>query len=209
MSEQKIPNIDRFLAYCDQIKLPAKSPVFRDGDASNSLFYVKKGTVVVMMLDHNDNNMIIGYLSEGDFFGELGIYDSNESTRSATVLTRTNCELGEMRYERFLELARIYPNIMRELDYQIADRLRVTTQRVIDLASLDVAGRIANCLLDLCRLPSSSQVETGVKIKVSRQDVAKIVGCTRETVGRVLQEMHDAGKIDSQGMTQIIFGATK
>ena len=209
MTDLPLPNIERFLAYAKVIKLKAKATVFDTGEASNSIFYIKKGTVVVIMKDHNGNDMIIDYLSEGEFFGELGIYDIRESKRSATVIVRTACELGEMRYERFLELVKIYPNLMRELDFQVATRLKETTRRVIDLSSLDVSGRITNCLLDLCKLPSAVQVENGVKIKVSRKDVAKIVGCTRETVGRVLQDMQEQGKIESSGMTQIIIGAKK
>ena len=208
-SKHSIPNIERYLAYSKQVKLPAKARVFSKGDDSDSLFYVISGTLSVLAEDHSGREMIIAYLTEGDFFGELGIYDASESIRSAAVVVRTKCELGEMSYKRFLELARIYPSVMQALDSQVAARLKTTTQRVLDLASLTAPARIANCLLDLCKLPDAEQLEDGVKIKISRQDVARIVGCSRELAGKILQDMVDAGTIYSKGMTFIIFGAKK
>jgi len=180
------------------------------GDASDSLFYIIEGTLVVTANDDTGREMILAYLSEGEFFGELGVYDEGEQKpRSATVKTRTNCVIGQMEYPRFHELAKIYPSLMKALDTQVANRLRNTTKKVMDLAFLDVTGRVASCLLDLCRLPEATQVEDGVKIKISRQEIARIVGCSREMAGRILKDMQDMGLIKAHGMTVVLLGASK
>ncbi len=80
---------------------------------------------------------------------------------------------------------------------------------MLDLAFLEVTGRVASCLLDLCKLPEAVEVEDGVQLKISRQEIARIVGCSREMAGRILKDMQDMGLIHAQGMTVVLLGATK
>lgn len=209
MQPNTIPNIERYLAYCKTLKVSAKSDIYVAADIADSLFFIVEGTVAQMMEDSSGKEMIVGYLNPGSFFGELGIYDNAASCRGARAVARSDCELGEMRYERFLELTRIYPSLMRELDSQIISRLKHTTQKMLDMASLDAPGRIARCLCELCELPQAEQLDEGVKIKVSRQEISKIVGCTRESVGRIIQTMHDEGLLESKGMTMIVYDQIK
>ena len=207
--KREIPNIDRYLSYCETNKYPAKSTIISAGDAGDTLYYIIKGTITVLVEDDNGREIILTYLSEGEFFGELGIYSEDKQTRSACVRARTECEVGELSYKRFHELAKIYPSLMQALDAQVADRLRMTTRKVLDLAFLDVTGRVASCLLDLCRLAEAIEVEDGVQIKVSRQEIARIVGCSREMAGRIMKDMQDMGLIEAHGMTVVVFGASK
>lgn len=204
-----IPNIDRYLAYCEQKRYPAKSTIIHAGEIGDTLYYIVSGTLTVLVEDESGREMILAYLSEGEFFGELGIYDEQDRTRSAFVKARTDCEVGELSYKRFLELAKIYPSLMHAVDGQVAERLRTTTRKVLDLAFLDVTGRVASCLLDLCTLPEAIETEDGVKIKISRQEIARIVGCSREMAGRILKDMQDMGLIEAHGMTVVIYGAKK
>ena len=206
---REIPNIDRYLSYCEVVKHPAKKTIISTGDDGQTLYYIIKGTITVLVEDDNGREIILAYLSEGDFFGELGIYSEDKKARTACVKARTDCEVGELSYQRFHELAKIYPSLMQALDSQVADRLRTTTRKVLDLAFLDVTGRVASCLLDLCRLPEAIEVDNGVQIKVSRQEIARIVGCSREMAGRILKDMQDMGLLEAHGMTVVLFGATK
>lgn len=205
----EIEYIDRYLAYCDNRKIPPKTTVIKAGDAGDCLYYIISGTMTVTVEDENGREMILAYLSEGEFFGELGIYENQVQERSATVRARTDCTIGQMDYKRFHELAKIYPSLMKAVDSQVAARLRTTTRKVLDLAFLDVTGRVASCLLDLCKLPEAIQVEDGVQIKISRQEIARIVGCSREMAGRILKDMQDIGLIRAHGMTVVLQGATK
>tara|TARA_R110002073_G_scaffold81788_4_gene195963 strand:+ start:526 stop:1197 length:672 start_codon:yes stop_codon:yes gene_type:complete len=208
-NRKEIEYIDRYLAYCETKSVPAKTAVIEAGGVSDSLFYILEGTLTVSVTDESGREMILAYLSEGEFFGELGVYDDGQQQRSASVRTRTNCVIGQMDYQRFHELAKIYPSLMKALDAQVASRLRTTTKKVLDLAFLDVTGRVASCLLDLCKLPEAVEVEDGVQLKISRQEIARIVGCSREMAGRILKDMQDMGLIHAQGMTVVLLGATK
>lgn len=208
-ARKEIEYIDRYLAYCETLEIPAKTSVIEAGDISDSLYYILEGTLTVTVEDSEGREMILAYLSEGEFFGELGIYEEEQQSRSANVRARTNCVVGKMGYKRFHELAKIYPSLMKALDAQVANRLRSTTQKVLDLAFLDVTGRVASCLLDLCKLPEAIAVEDGVQIKISRQEIARIVGCSREMAGRILKDMQNMGLISAHGMTVVLHGATK
>ena len=179
--------------------------MFKEGEASDSLFYIISGSVTVLKRDHNDKEVVIDYLSAGDFFGELGIYSDKGFYRNNDVITKTGTLLGEMRYDRFLELARIYPSILKELDSQMAERLETMSQRVLSLALHDAPERVLNCLYELCKLPDAIQVEGGTQIKISRMEISKIVGCTRESVGRILQDIESRGLVSSKGHTFVIY----
>ena len=198
-----------FLEHCQRRRYPAKSTIIFAGEKGESLYYIIRGTVTVVIEDDERREMIIAHINDGEFFGELGIYSEEEQTRSACIKARTDCEVGELSYKRFHELAKIYPSLMQALDAQIADRLRTTTRKVLNLAFLDVTGRVASCLLDLCKLQEAVQMDDGVQIKVSRQEIARIVGCSREMAGRILKDMEDMGLIEAHGMTVLVYGASK
>jgi CRP/FNR family cyclic AMP-dependent transcriptional regulator len=88
----------------------------------------------------------------------------------------------------------------------MADRLRDTSRKVIDLAFVDVSGRIAHTLLELARQPDAMTHPEGMQIRITRQELAKIVGCSREMAGRVLKELEERGLISAHGKTIVVFG---
>ena len=96
--------------------------------------------------------------------------------------------------------------MLYELATQLADRLDKTTQKVGDLAFLDVTGRVARTLLDLCNEPDAITHPDGMQIKITRQEIGRIVGCSREMVGRVLKTLEDQGLVSVKGKTMVVFG---
>jgi CRP/FNR family cyclic AMP-dependent transcriptional regulator len=88
----------------------------------------------------------------------------------------------------------------------MASRLQVTSQKVGDLAFLDVTGRIAQTLLNLAKQPDAMTHPDGMQIKITRQDLGKIANCSREMVGRILKDMQNQGLIKVSGKTIVVFG---
>ena len=88
----------------------------------------------------------------------------------------------------------------------MAERMRRTTQKVSDLAFLDVTGRVARTLLDLTRQPDAMTHPDGMQIKITRQEIGRIVGCSREMVGRVLKTLVDQGLVSVKGKTMVVYG---
>ncbi len=199
------PSIDRFLEHCHRRRYPAKSVIIYAGDAPDALYYIVSGSVSVLIEDENGHEIVLAYLNKGDFFGEMGLF-GEDTTRSAWVRTRTECELAEISYAKFRQLAKEDPEILFALATQMAARLRTTSRKVSDLAFLDVTGRVARTLLDLCKQPDAMTHPDGMQIRITRQEIGRIVGCSREMVGRVLKTLEEQGLITARGKTIVVFG---
>ncbi len=199
--------IDRFLAACHVRHFPAKSVVIHAGDKPDTLYFIIDGSVAVVIEDEEGNEIVLSYLNRGEFFGEMGMF-IEDARRSAWVRTRTEAEIAEMHYARFKQLADENPDLLFQLASQLAARLGRTTRKVGDLAFLDVTGRIARTLLDLCHEPDAMTHPDGMQIRISRQEIGRIVGCSREMAGRVLKALEEQGLLAVSGKTIIVLGAT-
>ncbi|HLA30811.1 cAMP-activated global transcriptional regulator CRP [Pseudomonas sp.] len=204
----KIKNLDKLLAHCHRRRYTAKSTIIYAGDRCETLFFIVKGSVTILIEDDDGREMIIAYLNAGDFFGEMGLFekDGTEKERSAWVRAKTECEVAELSYIKFRELTQQDPDILYALGSQMAERLRNTTRKVGDLAFLDVTGRVARTLLDLCKQPDAMTHPDGMQIKITRQEIGRIVGCSREMVGRVLKALEEQGLVNVKGKTMVVFG---
>jgi CRP/FNR family cyclic AMP-dependent transcriptional regulator len=198
-------NVDDFLVHCHRRRYPAKSTIIYAGDKSNSLYYIVKGSVTVLIEDDEGREMIVAYLNDGDFFGEMGFFDDKDS-RSAWIRAKSECEVAEISYPKFQELTLAHPEFMFALGSQMARRLRATTKKVGDLAFLDVTGRVARTLLELCKEPDAMTHPDGMQIKITRQEIGRIVGCSREMVGRVLKTLEEQGLVMVKGKTMVVYG---
>ncbi|GGH97117.1 cAMP-activated global transcriptional regulator CRP [Pseudomonas fluvialis] len=204
----KIKNLDKILAHCQRRRYTAKSTIIYAGDRCDSLFFIIKGSVTILIEDDEGREMIIGYLNAGDFFGEMGLFDKEgqEQERSAWVRAKSECEVAEISYSKFRDITLQDPDILLTLGSQMAERLRKTTRKVGDLAFLDVTGRVARTLLDLCKQPDAMTHPDGMQIKITRQEIGRIVGCSREMVGRVLKSLEEQGLVHVKGKTMVVFG---
>lgn len=199
-------SIDRFLEHCHRRRYPAKSVIIYAGDQPDVLYYIVDGSVTVLIEDEDGHEIVLAYLNPGDFFGEMGLF-GEDSNRSAWVRTRTQCELAEISYSRYRQVAEEDPGILFALAGQMATRLRNTSRKVSDLAFLDVTGRVARTLLDLCKQPDAMTHPDGMQIRITRQEIGRIVGCSREMAGRVLKSLGEQGHISVKGKTIVVFGA--
>ena len=159
-----IPAINRFLSYCRVRTVPSKTVLIHAGDLPDVLYYVISGSVEVMIEDEEGNEMVLAYLNKGQFFGEMGLF-YEQPTRSAWVRTRSACELAEMTYPRFRQVATESPGLIFELATQLATRLDRTNRKLGDLAFVDVTGRVAHAIMDLCGEPDAMTHPEGMQIK--------------------------------------------
>ena len=201
-----VPAINRFLSYCRIRSLPSKTVIIHAGDLPDVLYYVISGSVEVMIEDEEGNEMVLAYLNKGQFFGEMGLFH-DQPTRSAWVRSRQQCEVAEMTYPRFRQLASESPGLVFELATQLASRLDRTNRKLGDLAFVDVTGRVAHTIMDLCSEPDAMTHPEGMQIKVSRQEISRLVGCSREMAGRVLKALEEQGLLRASGKTVVVYGA--
>ncbi len=197
--------LDNFLRHCQTCNYEANTTIIHAGDESETLYYIIAGSVSVVIEDDEANEIVLAYLNKGDFFGEMSLFDE-ESKRSAWVTARTPCDLAKIHSSQFVEVAQEVPGILFHLSSQLANRLRDTSRKVSNLAFMDVAGRVARTLLDLAREPDAITHPDGMQIKITRQEISKIVGCSREMAGRVIKTLEEDDLITAHGKTIVVFG---
>ena len=198
-------SINKFLAHCHRRRYPAKSTIIYAGDKADVLYYIVKGSVSVLVEGESDQKeMIIAYLNAGEFFGEMGLFE--RGIRSAWIIAKTDCEISEITYSKFTTLYNDNPDFLFAITQQMASRLRETTQKASDLAFLDVTGRVASALIDLAKQPDAMSHPDGMQIKITRQEIGRIVVCSREMVGRVLKDLESRGLISVSGKTIVVYG---
>lgn len=205
IKDKSDPALQRFLQHCHRKHYPARATIIHEGDIPDTLYYIIDGSVSVLIEDDDGREIVLTYLNPGDFFGEMGLFEEDIS-RSAWVVARTSCEMAEINYDQFRTLAMDDAAIIFKLATQMATRLRKTSRKVSELAFLDVTGRVAHTLLELAREPDAMTHPDGMQIRITRQEIARIVGCSREMVGRVLKELEEEGLITAHGKTIVIFG---
>ncbi len=200
------PTLEWFVSHCHRRKYPAKSTIIYAGDKPDTLYLIIEGAVSVLIEDNDGRELVLAYLNPGDFFGEMGLFDGQD-VRSAWVRAKGECEVAEVSYARFQQLGRENPDLLLKLAGQMSVRLRATSRKVSDLAFLDVTGRVARTLLELCKQPDAMTHPEGMQIKITRQELGRLVGCSREMVGRVLKSLEEQGLITAKGKTMVIRGA--
>jgi len=200
-----IKDLDNFLAHCQRRQHARQRTLIYSGDECNTLYYIIEGSVSVLLEDEDGKEVVVAYLNPGDFFGEMGLFDSAYA-RSAWCRTRTACEIAEISYDNFNQYTRQHPEIIFVIGRQMANRLRNTTRKVGDLAFYDVTGRIARTLIELSTQPDAMSHPDGMQIKITRQELGRLVNCSREMAGRVLKTLEEQELIAVRGKTIVVFG---
>lgn len=206
-------SLGRFLDHCHRRRYPARSEIFRPGDDGSTLYYVVSGSLAVVTEDENGRELILGYINQGDFIGEMGLFVEPQR-REVVTRSRTACELAEISYERLWQvldgpLKADCAKVLFAVGAQLTRRLLQTNRKVSRLAFLDVTGRVARQLLDLTQEPEAVVHSKGMQVRVSRQELSRLVGCSREMVGRVLKQLHEAEKLIVRGKSIVVIGATR
>jgi CRP/FNR family cyclic AMP-dependent transcriptional regulator len=167
--------------------------VVEQGRKSNALFILLNGRARVLTSDSRGREVILAVLEAGDYVGEMSLID-NEA-HSATVRCEVQTDmliLGRAEFARCLpENSSLSYAIMRGLVH----RLRAADRQIESLALLDVYGRVARSLLDMSEMEGEQRI---IRNKVSRQDLAKVVGASREMVSRVMKDLESRGMVQTQ-----------
>lgn len=165
--------------------------VVNEGDDGSSLFVVQSGALKAYLTDNIGREVTLSLLDPGDYFGELALLD--DAPRSASVIALTRSEVLQIPRAAFLALIEAHPACMQIVVRNLVGRIRKLTESVRSLALVDVFGRIA-------RVFESLAVETdGVGIidrRLTQQDLANMVGASREMVNRILRDMVSGGYVE-------------
>ena len=208
---QKNEALEQLLRHCHRRRYASKTAIIKPGDAGEILYFIAEGSVAVRVFNEEaGHEIVLAYLNKGDFIGEVGVFLGN-MVRDVTVVTKEPTQLAEIGYVRLQQLLR---NELREyavdlltlFGKQLSHRLLTTSRKVSNMAFLDATGRIEQTLKDLCKQPDAMTHPEGHQIRVTRQEIGRIVGCSREMAGKILKTLEEQGQISVSGKTIVVFG---
>ena len=187
--------IDAILAHATVARQAEGDQIFAKGDPGNSMMAVLKGRVVISAPSPDGRQVVLTVMREGDVFGEIALLDGNERTADATAAI--DCELLVVPRRSLLALLERRPDLCIDLLIVLCERLRRTNEQVEDLAFLDLEARIAKVLVRLTE-ESGGEDRSSTKpvgVKISQRALGELVGGSRESVNKHLQDWKRSGII--------------
>jgi len=182
----------RELARLGEVRKYRKGSVLvHEGDAGETLFVVMEGRVKVYAADASGREIIFGVVAAGDYFGEMTL---DGGPRSASVMTLQPCVCAVVRRESLLAFIAREPDFALALLKRVIRRARSATVSAKNFVFIDVYGRLTHFLHE------NTKVETDgtavMKERLTHQDLADRLGCSREMVSRILKDLENGGYID-------------
>ena len=181
-----------------------KENVLQPGEPDCRIHLVVDGVVTLHTYTENGRQIINDYLGRGFFFGETALTEPEGADFWAN--SKGGCTIASISKERFVEVGMAYPLLLRLLTNQLIDRLHSADHKACDLAFLDVSGRVSNALQQLAKGPCAITHPDGMQIRMTRQEIGLIVGCSREMVGRAIKVLAEQGVIEVNGKNIVVRG---
>ena len=163
--------------------------IVEQGKKSNALFVILTGRARVVMTDRRSREVILAVLQPGDYVGEISLIDGK--SHSANVQAEVQSDLLVLGQVEFNQCLSENQSIANAVIKGLAQRLRKADEQISALALMDVYDRVANVLESLSEPDGHGQMV--IREKTSRQDIAKMVGASREMVSRVMRDFEDQG----------------
>jgi len=171
--------------------------IMRDGSPGQELMIILNGGVRVFRVGDRAKEITLAHLNAGDFFGEIALLTG--SLRTANIIAMSRTALLELSYADFLTHIERFSGLPLALAASLADRLRLASGRIADIALLDVPHRLLRTLEKMAvPMPGSSQLY--IPRRPTHQELADMVGSSREVVSRCLKmlEIHSQIKVEGR-----------
>jgi CRP/FNR family transcriptional regulator len=182
--------------------------VFREGDPGDRLFVVLDGKVKISRAAADGRENLLAVLGSGEMFGELSLFDPGPRTASVSAITDST--LASLDHDDLRPLLSERPGVAVELLQALAQRLRRTNEAMADLVFTDVPGRVAKALLDLSDKFGMPEAE-GIRVRhdLTQEELAQLVGASRETVNKALSEFAHRGWLRIEGRSVVLLDSER
>lgn len=192
------------LASCLQpIDFAKDAVIFSQSDQGDALYVLESGRVKVVLYGESGREVILTIFRDGDFFGEMSLLDGQP--RSANIIALEPTRVLKLSRDDFVQHLETHPATALKVLAEMCLRLRRADEIIGNLALLDVYGRLARILIDLGKRQGIHKDE-GIVIKErpTQQELASMIGTSRETVSRVLNEYQRRGFLTIQGKSIVL-----
>ena len=190
-------------ANMDSVKIAKGSVLFAEGDEGDHLYVIVEGKLKLGTSSGDGRENLLSILGPGEMFGELSLFDPGPRTSTATAVT--DAKLLSLGQEKLLPWLATNPNVSLQLLARLAQRLRRTNEAVGDLVFSDVPGRVAKALIDLGER-FGKQTDEGLFVHhdLTQEELAQLVGASRETVNKALADFAGRGWLKLDGRAVLI-----
>ena len=185
--------IGQLLSCVQHRSYPRNSFILRAGEETDALYIILSGRVKLLIPDEEGHEVILSIMGAHEFFGEMGLFD--DQTRSASAETLEACEMLRVSKAGFTALLKDNFELAILIIRNLVRRMREADRKIESLALIDVYGRVARLLIDLAQNVDGNWV---VERAPAKQEIARMIGASREMVSRVVKDLHQKGLIRSE-----------
>ena len=187
----------------DTVKIAKGSILFKEGDDGEHLYVIVDGKLKLGTSSGDGRENLLSILGPGEMFGELSLFDPGPRTSTATAVT--DAKLLSLSHERVIPWLKQNPEVSLQLLTRLSQRLRRTNEAVGDLVFSDVPGRVAKALIDLGdRFGKTTPEGLLVNHDLTQEELAQLVGASRETVNKALADFAGRGWLKLDGRSVLI-----
>jgi CRP/FNR family cyclic AMP-dependent transcriptional regulator len=172
---------------------PRNAFILRAGEETDALYIILSGRVKVLIPDEEGHEVILSVMGSHEFFGEMGLLD--DLSRSASVETLESCETLRLSKAGFTSLLKDNFELAMAIIRNLVRRLREADRKIESLALIDVYGRVARLLIDMAQNVDGKWV---VEHAPAKQEIARMIGASREMVSRVVKDLQGKGLIRAE-----------
>jgi CRP-like cAMP-binding protein len=190
--------LDTLAAVAEPRRFEARQIIIEQGSRGTEMYALWHGKLKVARNTDDGREVTLAILEAGDVFGELAMLDGG--ARTATVETLEACELLILRRNDVIGFLENHPKVMRQLIQELCARLRSVDEKVQDTLFLPLAPRLGKALKALAEQHGDAS-GNGIRIdlKLTQQEIANLVGASRESVNKQLNAWQEAGMVQMEG----------
>lgn len=190
-------------ASMENVRLNKGAVLFSEGDEGDHLYVIVEGKLKLGTSSGDGRENLLSVLGPGEMFGELSLFDPGPRTATATAVT--DVRLLSLGHDKVGPWIMQNPQVSLELLARLAQRLRRTNEVVGDLVFSDVPGRVAKALIDLGeRFGKETNEGLYVNHDLTQEELAQLVGASRETVNKALADFAGRNWIRLDGRAVLV-----
>ncbi|PAU70219.1 Crp/Fnr family transcriptional regulator [Bifidobacterium italicum] len=181
--------------------------IFREGDTDQRMYVIESGRVKLTRKSIDDRVQLLSIQARGEVLGEIPVFDPDGGPRTASAIAMMNdTRLVWLEHDALFRWLDKYPRVAVDMLQVLAHRMRANNERIADLVFMDVPARLAKTLLNLASR-FGKPVEAGLQVPhdLTQEEMAQLVGSSRETVNKALMDFANRGWIAREGRTIVIY----
>ncbi|BDR54258.1 Crp/Fnr family transcriptional regulator [Bombiscardovia apis] len=198
---------DQLLGALKEYTLPKGSTIFRQGDTDHRMYLLERGRVKLVRQSPDHRVQLLSIHGRGEIMGEIPVFDPNGGPRTASAVVMVNdSQVAALEREDLFAWLNHHPRVAVDMLQVLANRMRTNNERISDLVFMDVPARLAKTLIDLAtRFGEPFEKGLMVPHDLTQEELAQLVGASRETVNKALMDFSNRKWISRKGRTIIIY----